>query len=247
VTTELINIFRTHVSRIGWVRTVSGLLAMLLCILPLILIYFTSILLTFRFLISPIYGVVAPRARDHIINDRHRIVKLNAFDRFNCVFCAYANGTCTLMNTQLDVLTDSRTNNRLAKTLLFPALLFQIVIIILSELCFQIIYNVLVATPLGLHRVSIRKAAQEVRNHNYASQFSYIMRTHLRIHKNQWLRFSYALEQIESSWCPLVHYEKRNGIVYPKHHTRFHTHKTLAQMQKLLRSKGTVSARLPKY
>jgi len=40
----------------------------------------------------PIYGIPKVRRRDYIAFDRHRLTYLNLAEKFNCEYCAYANG-----------------------------------------------------------------------------------------------------------------------------------------------------------
>lgn len=40
----------------------------------------------------PIYGIATVRRADYIVIDRHHLGYLNAFERFHCVYCGYANG-----------------------------------------------------------------------------------------------------------------------------------------------------------
>ena len=55
------------------------------------------------------------------------------------------------------------------------------------------------------------------------------------------------IEQIESAWCPLRHYERREGIVYPAHHARFFGADTIDDLREarnyLYQNNGTVSTR----
>jgi hypothetical protein len=117
---------------------------------------------------------------------------------------------------------------------------------IFAELSLQIIYNVLVSRPLGMHRVSIAEARQIIEDDDYAGQMPTWLRTFVRMYKSTWLRFSMALEQIESSWCPLTHFERREGIVYPEHHRKFFGPDEIDAMRETLSTAGTVSSRTPK-
>lgn len=40
----------------------------------------------------PVYGIRKVRRGDYIIFDRHHLAYLNAFQKFNCLYCAYGNG-----------------------------------------------------------------------------------------------------------------------------------------------------------
>ena len=96
-----------------------------------------------------------------------------------------------------------------------------------------------------MQRVSSKEAGAILEEHGYASQFSPMSRYFLRSSKSSALRFAMALEQIESSWCPLTHFERREGIVYPEHHKRFFGPDEIELMRQTLMSEGTVSPRKP--
>lgn len=40
----------------------------------------------------PIYGIARVKRRDYLIYDRAQLAYLNAFEKFHCVYCSYANG-----------------------------------------------------------------------------------------------------------------------------------------------------------
>ena len=40
----------------------------------------------------PVYGIPRVRRRDYVVIDRHHLAYLNALEKFNCVYCGYANG-----------------------------------------------------------------------------------------------------------------------------------------------------------
>lgn len=103
----------------------------------------------------------------------------------------------------------------------------------------------MVSRPLGMHRVSKKEAGAILEEHGYASQFSPMTHHSLRSEKNSALRFAMSLEQIESSWCPLKHFERREGIVYPDHHKKFFGPDEIELMRQTLMSEGSVSARKP--
>ena len=42
----------------------------------------------------PIYGIPRVRRADYVIFDRGRLKYLNLLERFNCLYCSYANGLC---------------------------------------------------------------------------------------------------------------------------------------------------------
>jgi hypothetical protein len=40
----------------------------------------------------PVYGIPKVRRRDYLVLDRHHLAYLNAMEKLNCAYCAYANG-----------------------------------------------------------------------------------------------------------------------------------------------------------
>ena len=98
----MLPIFGSHVRRIGWVRTVVGAFSMYLCIPFLVASHLTSSLILYQWIVRPLFGTKRLPWKNFIIIDRHRIEGIPAFDRFNCMFCGYANGICTLLNKELD-------------------------------------------------------------------------------------------------------------------------------------------------
>jgi CRISPR/Cas system CMR-associated protein Cmr1 (group 7 of RAMP superfamily) len=105
----------------------------------------------------------------------------------------------------------------------------------------------MVATPLGMHRVTWKQANDILIKRNYAPNQKGFIRWWIRAFKNAVMRFDTGLEQIESSWCPLNHFEEREGVTFPKHHEKFFGHHQIEEMLELLSTVGTVSDRKPKY
>lgn len=59
-------------------------------IIPLaVLDFFVTV---YQALCFPIYGIARARRADYIVIDRQHLAYLNAFERFHCTYCAYANG-----------------------------------------------------------------------------------------------------------------------------------------------------------
>ena len=111
----------------------------------------------------------------------------------------------------------------------------------------RIVYDVLVSRPLGMHRTTSREALAALAAGDFAGHWGSFGRAMIRFHKQTFLRFSLALEQIESSWCPLRHFETREGIVYPEHHAHFFGPAEIDAMRETLSTVGTVSPRRPTW
>jgi len=242
----MLPIFGSHVRRIGWVRTLLGAIPMYLSIPFLVVSHLTGSLFFYQWVVRPLFGTRRLAWKDYIVIDRHRIEGLSAFDKFNCMFCGYANGVCTLINKELDQFQDVAGDPGVGKRgLLTLALIAMAPWGMITELAHQVIYNLLVSRPLGMHRVSRKEAGAALEEHGYAAQFGPVIRHLLRSAKSSNLRFAMALEQIESSWCPLTHFERREGIVYPEHHKNFFGPDQIEAMRQTLMTEGTVSPRKP--
>ncbi len=241
-------IFGSHIRRIGWIRTLVGGFSMYLCIPGLVLIHHTLGVLAYQWLVRPIFGMKRLRWADHVIIDRHRIKELPYFDRFNCMFCGYANGLCVMVNREIDQISalDGQFGFwRQAFLLVLSALMLPIIVV--YELSYQLIYNLLVSRPMGMHRVSIAEASAVLEKEGYAAGLPGPARFLIRVAKNSQLRFAMALEQMESSFCPLRHFEEREGIVYPDHHKKFFGPDQIEEMRQTLMTVGTVSAKTPTW
>ncbi|MCC6988154.1 MAG: hypothetical protein IT181_04110 [Acidobacteria bacterium] len=46
----------------------------------------------YQWICFPIYGIAPVRRRSYFALDRHKLRYLNAIEKVNCTFCAYANG-----------------------------------------------------------------------------------------------------------------------------------------------------------
>lgn len=241
-------ILGSHLERIGFIRTIAGGGPMYLCIPMLIMLHTTLAVVLYQWLVRPLLGTPRVRWADYVIIDRHRISELTWFDKLNCVFCGYANGVNTMINQELDYAADLNAPVALWKRPLLTILcLAYLPIYVIFELNFQIIYNILVSRPLGMHRVSMKEALTVLKRQRYAAAHGVMFRAWLYLTKSCALRFVMALEQIESSWCPLRHFERRKGVVYPEHHKKFFGPDEVKQMREVLRTSGTVSARKPTY
>ncbi len=240
-------IFGSHVSRIGFIRVLVGGFSMYMCVPPLIIVYFTVSLFLYQVVLRPIFGTRIIHWADFVIIDRHRIEELSWFDKLNCQFCGYANGICTMINVEIDEVAKMNKISFAKKLIVIPIMIAYLPLLVFVEFCLHFIYDVMVATPLGMHRVSWLQASKILKKEDYAKNHSGFIKWWIRVVKNAVLRFDTGLEQIESSWCPLNHFEKRKGVVYPRHHEKFFGPDQIEEMLKVLQTVGTVSDRVPKY
>lgn len=242
------HIFGSHVERIGWLRTLVGTLPMLLAIPWLIMIHTMLVVVFYQWLVRPLLGAPRVLLSDYVIIDRHRIRELTWLDRFACMFCSYANGLLTMSNQELDYAAKQAGPMTAWKRSALAVLgVAYLPIYLVYEAHFQVVYNLLASPLLGMHRVSFVEAAAVLNGQGFAAPRQGIFKAWILLMKNVSLRFAMGLEQIESSWCPLRHFETRNGVVYPEHHEKFFGPDDLERMREVLRAEGTVSPRKPRY
>jgi hypothetical protein len=241
------SIFRTHVRRIGAPRTFIGGFLMYLSYLEFIFIHLTSIIVLYGLMIAPMFKTKRFRIRDYVILDRGKIDGMTRFDRVNCEFCGYANGTTKLWNDELDAIASADLGKgKLLRKLVVAVYavflaVFSVCNFILSKLLFAII-----SLFLGYHMASTKATRERLRAEGYAGSYPFPMRVLIRFAKIYAETLLTNLEQIESGWCPLKHLERAENVV-PAHHERFYERKDLGTALEVLARDGTVSPRKPKY
>lgn len=241
------SIFRTHIRRIGFIRTFLGGGMMYLSILEFVFIHLTGIFLLYQLMLVPFLKVKKFRVRDYIHLDRSRVEGMTLFDKFNCQFCAYANGSTKLWNDQLDEIAKGGLGkgNFLAKIIVG---LFSICMMcfILTNYVFSRILYLVISLFLGYHRISITELKNILSDENYASEYHVPMRWIIFSAKLYASNLTRNLEQIESSWCPLKHIESRESV-FPDHHGNFYHRDDFGKVLEVLAKDGTVSPLKPKY
>ena len=245
--TIMVSIFGTHVRRIGFLRTFFGGFLMYLSVIEFVLIHLSTIVVLYQWMLSPFKGIRKFRMRDYIILDRNRVEGMNAFDRFNCEFCGYANGSTRLWNDQLDALAAGGLGK--GKILLkLVAGLYGLCLFLcgLFTFVFSKLLFALISLFLGYHWASSKPTREMIRTTGYAASHGPVMRTVIRFAKIYAETLATNLEQIESSWCPLKHRE-REGMVLPAHHANFFDRERLHEAVEVLAKDGTVSPRKPRY
>ncbi len=207
----------------GWARCLVGGGTMYLSIPAFIVLNLSIVVLLFQWLLGPLFSLPAVHWRDHVFMDRGRIANLLWLDRLNCQFCGYANGLCTMLNRQLDAL--AAVNQPVSGwrwALASLAALVSLPLWVLFDLyTIRGLYGLVISRCLRMSRLSLGEGAAILRTENYGGQLPSPARMMLRAWKNSALSLSVLLEQIESAWCPLRHFETRQGIVYPAHHANF--------------------------
>jgi hypothetical protein len=61
-----------------------------MCVIPIALADLVGFV--YQTICFPIYGIPKVHRRDYLAFDRHRLTYLNFIEKFNCEYCAYANG-----------------------------------------------------------------------------------------------------------------------------------------------------------
>ncbi|MBW2732228.1 MAG: hypothetical protein JRH20_07520 [Deltaproteobacteria bacterium] len=242
----IISIFGAHTKRIGLLRTAIGGGVMYLTVPLFVFLHLTVVVFMYRFLLAPLLGLPRLRARDYIILDRHKIAGLHWFDKLNCWFCGYANGTIKLMNDELDKLASSSNKAPLWALPIVELYTLVNVVLLFVGLVMTTVVLAVISKALGLHRGSLRRIKIQLRKDRYASGYHPLHRQVIIFYKVVAMVIAYNLEQIESGWCPLKHLEKE-GQVLPAHHERFLSRDELGEMKEILAAEGTVSAKKPKW
>lgn len=80
--------FRKHPSKI-WQQYFTGLVLYIL-VIPLVII--DCLMEVYHRLCFPLLGIPLVRRSQYIRIDRHRLVYLSLWEKFNCAYCGYANG-----------------------------------------------------------------------------------------------------------------------------------------------------------
>lgn len=241
------SIFWTHVKRIGFPRTLFGGFLQYLSVFEFVMLHLTVIVVLYRAMLAPLFGLKRFRVGDYMLFDRGKVSRMRAFDKLNCQFCAYANGTAKMWNDELDKLakTDFRKGNIFARIVValyaFCLAAFLFFSFILSKILF-----VIIALFLGMHIVKLGDLRRELKASNYAGGHSVVLRTLIRGAKLYAYSLAGNLEQIESSWCPLKHIETATSVT-SAHHANFYEQDKLDEVIEVLAKDGTVSPRKPKY
>lgn len=236
---------RTH----GWARCLVGGGTMYLSIPSFIVLNLTLVVALFGGFLLPLFGLPRVRWADHVFMDRGRIANLFWLDRLNCQFCGYANGLCTMLNTQLDHLAGMQPRQGGVRWLLagLAAVLTAPLWLAFDLYTVRFLYDLVISRCLRMERFSRAEGAGVLVAGNYAGGLPAPARFVLRQWKNSGLALESLLEQIESSWCPLRHFETREGIVYPSHHKNFFGASHIEGLREarnfLLAHGGTVSPR----
>jgi hypothetical protein len=72
-----------------------------------IFLHLTAIIVLYKWILTPFFKLRRLRIRDFILLDRHKIEGMCLFDKINCEFYGYANGTARIWNEEIDELADA--------------------------------------------------------------------------------------------------------------------------------------------
>ncbi len=223
---------------------------MYLSVPAFVVLNLTIIVALMQWMLAPLFRLPRVRWADHVFMDRGRIANLYWLDRLNCQFCGYANGLCTMLNAQLDHLAALPPQQGGRWLLAAPLAVATLPLWVAFELyTVRFLYDLIISRCLRMARFSRAEGAALMEGAGYAAGLPTPVRVVLRAWKNSALALSMLLEQIESAWCPLRHYERREGIVYPEHHRNFFGADCLddlrAARNALYANGGSVSPRSP--
>lgn len=241
------SIFMTHARRIGIVRTALGGGLMYVSVFEFIFIHLTTIVVLYQWMLAPLFKARRFTIKDYILMDRGKIEGMWAFDRLNCQFCGYANGTAKLWNDQVDAASeaDFGKGNILLK---LAAGLYAVLLLLflLFSFVFSKILFLAISLFLGMHRANTREVYRKIVESGYAGGQGRVLKGLLRLTKLYAETLAINLEQIESSWCPLTHIATRTSVA-SAHHENFYDRTKIAEAIGALEKEGTVSPRKPKY
>lgn len=247
--TTLVSISIAQIRIRGWPRCIVGGGTMYLSIPSFIVLNLTIVVGLLGGLLAPVFSLPRIRWADHVFLDRGRIANLFWLDRLNCQFCGYANGLCTMLNTQLDNLAGIDPKPGPARWFIgaLAAVVTAPFWVAFDLYTIRFLYGMIISRCLGMQRFSYAEGVAILDEGHYAGQLPAPARATLRLWKGSALALEMCLEQIESSWCPLRHFETREGIVYPKHHKSFFGANHIEELKEarnfLQANGGTVSKR----
>ncbi|MEN8141347.1 MAG: hypothetical protein ABFR97_09015 [Thermodesulfobacteriota bacterium] len=238
----------SHMERLGSLRVLAGAVAMYLSIPNFILFHTLLLFLLLQCVVSPLLGLDKIRLRDRIILDRYRVEGLAWIDKFNCCFCGFANGQSVFLAQKIAQVNSFGGQIAWWKKLIVAAVLLPCLplLIVVHLIGISLIYNLLVAPILGMHRLSGRYVWLRLRREGYGERFPWLGWLAIRLFKYFSIQLDNALEQIESAWCPIRHLEQGAADVYPPHHKNFLEAGQTAELREILLTDGTVSPRKPR-
>ena len=240
------NIFGSHVKRLGWLRVMFGGSCMYLSLPFFIIAHSTGLAFLIQCVLTPLFEIERRKLRNYIVIDRYKIAGLTMMDRINCTFCGYANGSIHFLNVWLDDVAIAAPRLHIWQKLIACGilLLYLPFIASLQVASLHIVYELLVARPLGLSSMTKIAGIRRLNEvHDFNQRRGTLFMRLLRWEKLFAIRMAYALAQIESSWCPLKHLDRGAEVSYPQHHANFFEPDQVDEMLETLAEHGTAFKR----
>lgn len=239
-------IFGSHVKRIGFLRVLVGAGSMYFGIPSFIVFHFICLYCFLHLIASPVLGIPKIKLEDYLSFDRYKASSLPWFDRFNCLYCDYANGIATFFKVKIDQVNACHGRPNLFGTLILTVgCLLYLPVSIITQIQRLVIYDFLVSRPLGLHRLSSREALLRIKHDGIGQHFHPFIRK-IFINEVVWsMKLNNGLEQIETAWCPIKHFDVGPDFVHPKHHELFFDAHEIDKVKQAIQTDGTVSRRKP--
>lgn len=238
-------IMGNHIRRLGIIRVAIGA-AGIYCAVPLFLVLHVVVVgLLVQRIIIPMTGMKRVDSKKYIILDRYRVEGLARIDKLHCLFCGWANGICTLLHDLTDAIARNPIKLTLFKriTVILCCVLF-IPPALIIQVTFFFIYNYIIAAPLRLEKVYYGDLIKKYLGQTgYAVRHKPWARLFLGYQKIIWTGLGLALRYIESAWCPIRHFERSEGTVYPDHHQLFFEPHQIDQLREYLKDHPDVSKR----
>jgi hypothetical protein len=235
-------ILKIHLKRLGLARVVIGALGMYVTIPAFLLIHVAVVTIIAQGILFPLLKINTIHTRNFIILDRYKVKGLSRIDTFNCLFCGWVNGICTFLNKTTDEISNNQQKLPLyAKAVILLTILSYTLPGLFIQTSMHLWSNYLIMAPLRLKKISYRSIIDEISKcYKTSTSYSQLGRYYLTYQKITWVALERALEQIESSWCPIKHFEQMESTIYPQHHRLFFKPDQITKLHKHLIEHGTV-------
>lgn len=238
----LLTIMKIHLKRLGIFRVVIGVMGMYLTIPVFLLVHGVVVTIILQRIVLPLLHVNHVFTKNFIILDRYRVKGLSTIDTLNCLFCGWANGICTFVNHVIDKIGRKPQDfTPFSKIITFTLILLYTLPGLIVQTFVYLLNNHVIAASLHYRKISYRKELKKIlATRDFASSYSKPARLYLIYQKMTWVALESALEQIESAWCPIKHFERMDSAIYPPHHKLFFEPDQIHELHAYLIRYGTV-------
>lgn len=241
-------IFAGNLTYFGFLRVIPAALSMYLLIPVYIFHHLVVMILLYNWIICPLLGVQRIRLRNYIIIDRHKLPGLSYTGRFHCIYCGYANGICVAMGVLLTQISQAEPVSAGRRVLAALPYLLASTLSSIHQSLVVLFYNIGMAPPMGLHRLSYAQAYETMERGGFGDGFTAygsLGRALIRYEQSCVLICANALGQVESQWCPVKHLHDNPDAVFPEHQQFFVERCELCELKHILGKNGSVSPRKP--